>query len=149
MRIIAISTRWPRSPVTRPDQSPSIVARPSSSRPSSAKNEIAASSDSTTMPMLSIRWSAIGPFSWRAVSARRARLDVRAARRRRCEDSAVSESTPQPEWVLDELAHAGLEHLDPAYVAEYDRKSPTRLDGGHPEAPGDGNWCPSTVVDLG
>src|SRR5215813_7693566 len=24
-----------------------------------------------------------------------------------------------------------------------------RLDGGHPEAPGDGNWCPSTVVDLG
>ena len=36
-------------------QSPSIIARPSSSRPSSAKKEIAASSDSTTMPTLSIR----------------------------------------------------------------------------------------------
>src|SRR5207248_1907201 len=52
---MAISTRWSRSPVTRPDQSPSIMARPSSSRPSSAKNEIAPSSDSTTMPTLSIR----------------------------------------------------------------------------------------------
>src|SRR5215211_7532834 len=50
---MAISTRWSRSPVTRPDQSPSIVARHLSSRPSSAKNEIAASSDSTTMPTLS------------------------------------------------------------------------------------------------
>src|ERR1051325_9398969 len=55
---MAISTRWSRSPVTRPDQSPSIMARPSSSRPSSTKNEIAASSDSTTMPTLSIRCSA-------------------------------------------------------------------------------------------
>src|SRR5205809_692185 len=52
---MAISTRWSRSPVTRPDQSPSIIARPSSSRSSSAKNELAASSDSTTMPTLSIR----------------------------------------------------------------------------------------------
>src|SRR6188472_122982 len=55
---MAISTRWSRSPVTRPDQSPSIIMRPSSSRPSSAKKEIAASSDSTTMPTLSIRCSA-------------------------------------------------------------------------------------------
>jgi len=55
IRIMAISTRCSRSPVTRPDQSPSIIARPSSSRPSSAKKEIAASSDSTTMPTLSIR----------------------------------------------------------------------------------------------
>jgi hypothetical protein len=55
IRIMAVSTRWSRSPVTRPDQSPSIMARPSSSRPSSAKKEIAASSDSTTMPTLSIR----------------------------------------------------------------------------------------------
>src|SRR5580765_6308765 len=62
IRIMAISTRWPRSPVTRPDQSPSIIARPSSSRPSSAKNETAASSDSTTMPTLSIRRSATRPF---------------------------------------------------------------------------------------
>ena len=28
-------------------------------------------------------------------------------------------------WELDELAHAGPEHLDPAYVAGYDEKSPT------------------------
>ena len=42
-------------PVTRPDQSPSIVIRPSSSSPNSTKNEMAASSDSTTMPTLSIR----------------------------------------------------------------------------------------------
>ena len=55
IRIMAVSTRWSRSPVTRPDQSPSIMARPSSSRPSAAKKEIAASSDSTTMPTLSIR----------------------------------------------------------------------------------------------
>jgi ubiquinone/menaquinone biosynthesis C-methylase UbiE len=26
-------------------------------------------------------------------------------------------------WLLDELAHAGLEHLDPAFVAGYDRKA--------------------------
>jgi SAM-dependent methyltransferase len=25
-------------------------------------------------------------------------------------------------WMIDELAHAGPEHLDPAFVAEYDRK---------------------------
>ncbi|HEV3451255.1 MAG TPA: class I SAM-dependent methyltransferase, partial [Acidimicrobiia bacterium] len=25
-------------------------------------------------------------------------------------------------WTLDELAHAGLEHLDPTFVAAYDRK---------------------------
>src|SRR5581483_8427910 len=28
-----------------------------------------------------------------------------------------------PSWFLDELAHAGPEHLDPAYVAGYDRKA--------------------------
>jgi ubiquinone/menaquinone biosynthesis C-methylase UbiE len=28
-----------------------------------------------------------------------------------------------PEWYLDELAHAGPEHLDDAYVATYDRKA--------------------------
>ena len=28
-------------------------------------------------------------------------------------------------WVLDESAHAGAEHLDPAYVAAYDRKAGT------------------------
>ena len=28
-----------------------------------------------------------------------------------------------PSWYLDELAHAGPEHLDPAYVAGYERKA--------------------------
>ena len=26
-------------------------------------------------------------------------------------------------WTIDELAHAGAEHLDPAFVAAYDRKA--------------------------
>ncbi|HZC04560.1 MAG TPA: class I SAM-dependent methyltransferase [Ktedonobacterales bacterium] len=30
-----------------------------------------------------------------------------------------------PTWFLDELAHAGPEHRDPAYVATYDRKAAT------------------------
>lgn len=29
------------------------------------------------------------------------------------------------EWKIDELAHAGDEHLDPAYVAAYDAKQQT------------------------
>src|SRR3954465_13511570 len=56
---MAISTRWDPSPVTRPAHSPSTVARPPSFRPSSEKNEIAASSDSTTIPTLSIRLTVI------------------------------------------------------------------------------------------
>lgn len=31
----------------------------------------------------------------------------------------------RPDWYLDELAHAGGEHLDPAYVATYERKAGT------------------------
>ena len=31
----------------------------------------------------------------------------------------------RPEWYLDELTHAGPEHLDPAYIATYDRKAGT------------------------
>lgn len=31
----------------------------------------------------------------------------------------------QPDWYLDERAHAGDEHLDPAYIATYDRKAGT------------------------
>src|SRR5438128_2563340 len=52
---MAISTRMSRNPVTPSAQSPSIGARPSSSRPSSVKNSMAASMSSTTMPTLSIR----------------------------------------------------------------------------------------------
>src|ERR1700729_3613946 len=56
---MAISTRWPASPVTRPTHSPSIVARPSSSRPSSRKKSIVSPRSSTTIPTLSIRLSAM------------------------------------------------------------------------------------------
>jgi ubiquinone/menaquinone biosynthesis C-methylase UbiE len=53
-------------------------------------------------------------------------------------------------WMLDELAHAGQEHLDPAFVAGYDRKQ------GYPD-PGEdlavlrehGIGRAATVVDLG
>lgn len=53
-------------------------------------------------------------------------------------------------WVLDELAHAGPEHLDATFVADYDRKQ------GHPDPEDDlslvvdhGLTATSTVVDLG
>ncbi|MBE1490384.1 class I SAM-dependent methyltransferase [Plantactinospora soyae] len=54
-----------------------------------------------------------------------------------------------PDWWLDELAHAGNEHLDPAYVAGYDRKA-----GHDPQADLDilcrlGLDGDSTLVDLG
>src|SRR5688572_24176456 len=52
---MAISTRMSRNPVTPSAQSPSIGLRPSSSRPSSVKNSMAASMSSTTMPTLSMR----------------------------------------------------------------------------------------------
>jgi ubiquinone/menaquinone biosynthesis C-methylase UbiE len=52
-------------------------------------------------------------------------------------------------WLIDELAHAGPEHLDPAFVAGYDRKQ------GYPDPAGDldtfaalGLGPTSTVVDL-
>jgi SAM-dependent methyltransferase len=52
-------------------------------------------------------------------------------------------------WIIDELAHAGAEHLDPEFVAGYDRKQ------GNPD-PGDalnafeahGLGADSTVVDF-
>jgi len=53
-------------------------------------------------------------------------------------------------WMLDELAHAGPEHLDPAFVAGYERKQ------GYPDPADDlavlaahGLDATSTVVDLG
>jgi ubiquinone/menaquinone biosynthesis C-methylase UbiE len=53
-------------------------------------------------------------------------------------------------WMLDELAHAGPEHLDPAFVAGYERKQ------GYPDPAEDldelaahGLDETSTVVDLG
>lgn len=53
-------------------------------------------------------------------------------------------------WMIDELAHAGPEHLDPAFIAGYDRKQ------GFPGAAGDldvlaghGVGERSTVLDMG
>ncbi|URN13559.1 class I SAM-dependent methyltransferase [Streptomyces radiopugnans] len=53
-------------------------------------------------------------------------------------------------WMIDELAHAGPEHLDPAFVAGFDRKQ------GHPDPAPDidalrrhGVGRDATVVDLG
>jgi ubiquinone/menaquinone biosynthesis C-methylase UbiE len=53
-------------------------------------------------------------------------------------------------WRIDELAYAGPEHLDPAFVAGYDRKQ------GYPDPAGDlavfeahGLGAASAVVDLG
>jgi ubiquinone/menaquinone biosynthesis C-methylase UbiE len=53
-------------------------------------------------------------------------------------------------WMIDELAHAGPEHLDPGFVAGYDRKQ------GYPDPAEDlavlrdhGIGRASTVVDLG
>ncbi|MCG3042293.1 class I SAM-dependent methyltransferase [Streptomyces sp. S1A] len=53
-------------------------------------------------------------------------------------------------WMIDELAHAGPEHLDPAFVAGFDRKQ------GHPDPAPDidalrrhGVGRGATVVDLG
>jgi ubiquinone/menaquinone biosynthesis C-methylase UbiE len=62
----------------------------------------------------------------------------------------VAESwTPGEPWTIDELAHAGPEHLDPAFVAGYDRKQ------GYPD-PGEdlaaleahGLGQDSAIVDL-
>jgi SAM-dependent methyltransferase len=53
-------------------------------------------------------------------------------------------------WMLDEMAHAGPEHLDPAFVAGFDRKQ------GYPDTAEDlamlrahGVGADATVVDLG
>jgi ubiquinone/menaquinone biosynthesis C-methylase UbiE len=53
-------------------------------------------------------------------------------------------------WMIDELAHAGPEHLDPAFVAGFDRKQ------GYPDPAEDldafaahGLGASSAVVDLG
>src|SRR5215470_12149040 len=63
----------------------------------------------------------------------------------RCNTGDVARS-----WMLDEMAHAGPEHLDPAFVAGFDRKQ------GYPDPAEDltslrelGIGRGSTVVDLG
>jgi len=55
-----------------------------------------------------------------------------------------------PSWMLDEMAHAGTEHLDAAFIAGFDRKQ------GYPSPDDDiaaftarGLGKKSVVVDLG
>src|SRR5262249_57535230 len=76
---------------------------------------------------------------------RRRPADDVARRARWPENEPVSES-----WMLDELAHAGPEHLDEKFIAGYDRKQ------GYPDSAEDlaafqayGLGTSSVVVDLG
>lgn len=55
----------------------------------------------------------------------------------------------QPLWELDELVHAGQEHLDARYVAGYDEKSPTDWSEDVADLLKLGIGSSSTVVDLG
>ncbi len=52
-------------------------------------------------------------------------------------------------WTLDELAHAGPEHLDDGYVAAYDKKSPTDWSKDVATLRALGVGATSTIVDLG
>jgi ubiquinone/menaquinone biosynthesis C-methylase UbiE len=55
----------------------------------------------------------------------------------------------QPDWYLDELVHAGDEHLDPEYVATYDRKAGTDPTEDVALLRGLGLGANSVLVDLG
>ncbi len=68
---------------------------------------------------------------------------------RACEDSSMPDSRQAPTWELDELSHAGQEHLDATYVAGYDQKSPTDWSEDVAELRALGIGASSTVVDLG
>jgi ubiquinone/menaquinone biosynthesis C-methylase UbiE len=57
-------------------------------------------------------------------------------------------STPET-WYLDELAHAGPEHLDPAYVVGYDRKAGFDPASDLTALRARGLGAGSTLVDLG
>src|SRR5437868_2123746 len=56
---------------------------------------------------------------------------------------------PTDVWIFDELRHAGEEHLDPAYVAEYDRKAAVDPADDLALLRSQGLSAQSTVVDLG
>jgi SAM-dependent methyltransferase len=54
------------------------------------------------------------------------------------------------DWIIDELAHAGAEHLDPEFVAGYDRKQGTPDPAGALAAfEAHGLGPDSTVIDFG
>jgi ubiquinone/menaquinone biosynthesis C-methylase UbiE len=56
---------------------------------------------------------------------------------------------PIDAWTFDELAHAGDEHLDPAYVATYDRKAAVDPAEDLALLRSQGLSATSTLVDLG
>src|SRR5436305_2327930 len=58
-------------------------------------------------------------------------------------------SGSEPRWYLDELAHAGPEHLDPTYVADYDRKAQVDPTAELAYLRGLGLGENSSLVDLG
>jgi 2-polyprenyl-3-methyl-5-hydroxy-6-metoxy-1,4-benzoquinol methylase len=74
-----------------------------------------------------------------------------AAATRMGDGRPMTEDTSPAGWWLDELAHAGPEHLDPAFVAGYDRKQ------GYPSVAADlarmrelgALTAHATVLDLG
>ncbi len=61
----------------------------------------------------------------------------------------MPDSRQGPTWELDELSHAGQEHLDATYVAGYDQKSPTDWNEDIAKLQALGIGASSTVVDLG
>jgi len=56
---------------------------------------------------------------------------------------------PADAWTFDELAHAGDEHLDPAYVAAYDRKAAVDPAGDVALLRSQGLSATSTLIDFG
>ncbi len=66
-----------------------------------------------------------------------------------CDDLSMPGAKPDAAWQLDEPSHAGREHLDPAYVAGYDQKSPTDWSDDVATLQALGIGTSSTVVDLG
>jgi SAM-dependent methyltransferase len=56
---------------------------------------------------------------------------------------------PTDAWTFDELAHAGDEHLDPEYIASYDRKAAIDPAADLALLRSQGLGATSTLVDLG
>ena len=61
----------------------------------------------------------------------------------------ASEAAGTPGWVLDEVAHAGRENLDPAHVARYDRKEDADADAEVRLLQRLGLDATSSLVDVG
>ncbi len=62
---------------------------------------------------------------------------------------SASRADSVPGWYLDELAHAGPEHLEPSYVAGYDRKAGVDPSEDLAVLRAHGLGPESTLIDLG